>query len=50
MILDNIRDEVAAWEKTVNLGRHFSDKRRMGKFIVDYKASDAFRKGWKVSF
>ncbi|WP_293298596.1 AbiH family protein [Pedobacter sp. UBA4863] len=36
------KDENDFWDKTVNLGRHFSNKGRMRKLIVDYKASDAF--------
>jgi hypothetical protein len=30
------------WEKTVNLGRHFSDKGRMRKLIVEFNEANAF--------
>ncbi|ADY51838.1 hypothetical protein Pedsa_1271 [Pseudopedobacter saltans DSM 12145] len=30
------------WEKTVNLGRHFSDKGRMRKLIVEFDEANAF--------
>lgn len=33
------------WEKTVNLGRHFSDKGRMRKLIVEFNEANAFPQG-----